>query len=207
RLGLSNSTAYDMLRVLEQKGVVRSQYATPKEIAGPGRSNIMFYPTAQGKELFSHLAGEINEQKEWEDVKAHILIRLEQGKADNYRDLVQELLNKAPQAQSPLAQCAQIITALLLSLREARHKLTEHSSVSAIVRAPVSRLRMSILAGLILGLSLADQSRRLQHILGNYREYTEKYEASLQKLNKDGLVALHRFTRDVWSILKAVPLD
>ena len=49
RLGLSNSTAYDMLRVLEQKGMVGSQYATPKEIAGPGRSSILFYPTCSGK--------------------------------------------------------------------------------------------------------------------------------------------------------------
>jgi DNA-binding MarR family transcriptional regulator len=206
RLGLSNSTAYDMLRVLEQKGMVGSQYATPKEIAGPGRSSILFYPTSQAKELFSHLAWEIaNKKDEWEEVKAFILTRLQQVKVDNYKGLIQELLNKAPEAQSPLAQCAEIIAALLLSLRETKNKLIEQSSISAIVKAPVSRLRMSILAGLILGLSLADQGRRLQHILGNYREYTEKYETSLQKLNKDGLVKLHHFTRELWTILKTEP--
>ena len=207
RLGLSNSTAYDMLRVLEQKGMVGSQYATPKEIAGPGRSSILFYPTSRAKELFSHIVGEIaNKKDEWEEVKAFILTRLQQVKVDNYRGLMQELLDKAPEAQSPLAQCAEIIAALLLSLRETKNKFIEQSSISAIVKSPVSRLRLSILAGLILGLSLADQGRRLQHVLGNYREYTEKYEASLQKLNKDGLIKLHHFTREVWKVLKTEPL-
>ena len=201
RLGLSNSSAYDMLRLLEQKSMVGSQYATPKEIAGPGRSSILFYPTTQAKQFFSHLVTEINEQEDWENVKAHILKSLRQVKATNYRELLKELWAKAPSAQSPLAQCAEIVTALLLSLKEAKHKMTQQSSVSAIVRAPVSKLRMSILAGLVLGLSLADH--KVSNILGNYRKTTEKYEASLQKLNREGLIALHRFTQDVWNALEA----
>jgi len=46
KLGLSNSAAYDMLRLLEQKGMVISEYDTPKETSGPGRSNVRFVPTA-----------------------------------------------------------------------------------------------------------------------------------------------------------------
>jgi DNA-binding MarR family transcriptional regulator len=203
KLGLSKSTAYDMLRVLEQKGMIGSQYATPKEIAGPGRSSILFYPTAQAKEFFLHLTREVNIPDEWENVKARILTSLEQGKG-NYRDLIQELLNKTREAQSPLAQCAGIVTALLLSLREARQGLTEQGSVGAIVKAPVSKLRMSILAGLIMGLSLSNQA--VTKMLGNSREFTDKYEVSLQKLNKEGLVKLHNFTRDVWTLLKTDPL-
>jgi DNA-binding MarR family transcriptional regulator len=204
KLGLSNSTAYDMLRVLEQKGMIGSQYVTPKEIAGPGRSSILFYPTAQAKEFFLHLTREVNIPDEWENVKARILAGLQQGKAGNYKDLIQELLNKTQEIQSPLAQCAGIVTALLLSLREAKQGLAEQSSVGAIVKAPVSKLRMSILAGLIMGLSLSNQA--VTRMLGNYREYTDKYEASLQKLNKEGLVKLHNFTREVWTILRTEPL-
>ncbi|GAI51103.1 unnamed protein product, partial [marine sediment metagenome] len=76
RLGVSNSTAYDMLRLLEQKGLVSSRYETPKETSGPGRSSIVFLPTAHATELFSYLAGESHEQREWEDVKASILTSL-----------------------------------------------------------------------------------------------------------------------------------
>jgi hypothetical protein len=200
KLGLSNSTAYDMFKVLEQKGMVGSHYATPKEIAGPGRSTVQFYPTAKANELFQRFAREVNITDEWETAKARILARIQQGKKGNYRDLIQELLNKTREAQSPLSQCAGIVTALLLSLRVAKEGLTDQSSVGAIVKEPVSKLRMSILAGLIMGLSLSNQA--VTRMLGNYREYTDKYEASLHKLNKEGLVKLHNFTRDVWTILK-----
>jgi len=200
-LGLNNSTAYDMLRLLEQKGMVVSQYDTPKETSGPGRSNIRFVPTAETVELFSHLAGDIREQEEWDDVKARILTNLSQGKADRYQDILNELLVKIPEPRSSLVRCAEVITALLLNLREARQELIQHSSVDNILKAPASKLRMSILAGLILGLSTADQEA--QRWLGRYQEYAEKYEASLQELSRDSLLKLYRFTRDVWNILKA----
>ncbi len=199
-LGLNNSTAYDMLRLLEQKGMVISQYDTPKETSGPGRSNIRFVPTAEATELFSHLAGDIREQEEWDDVKARILTNLSQGKADDYQEVLDELLAKIPEPRSSLVRCAEVITALLLNFREARQELTEQSSVDNILKSPASKLRMSILAGLILGLSQADH--RAQQLLGIYQEYAEKYEASLQDLSRDSLLKLHRFTRDVWKILK-----
>jgi len=200
KLGLNNSTAYDMLRLLEQKGMVVSEYSTPKETPGPGRSNILFVPTVETIELFSHLAGDIREQDKWDDVKARILKNLSQGKADDYQEVLNELLIKTPEPRSSLVQCAEIMTALLLNLREARQELTEQISVDNILKAPASKLRMSILAGLILGLSHADQEA--QRLLGVYQEYAEKYEASLQELSRDSLLKLHRFTRDVWSILK-----
>ena len=204
RLGLSNSTAYDMLRLLEQKGMVSSQYATPKVTAGPGRSSILFSPTAKTMELFSRLAGDIREQEGWEELKARILTNLSRGKANDYQDVLNELLTNIPEPRSSLVQCAEVMTALLLYLREARQEMTEQRSVDNLLKAPTSKLRMSILAGLILGLSHADH--RVQRLLGIYKEYAEKYEASLQDLSRDSLIKLHHFTRDVWNILKTPAL-
>lgn len=201
KLGLSKSTVYDMFRVLEQKGMIESQYATPKEVAGPGRASVLFYPTARARELFYHVAGELKD--EWEELKARILASLRQGKAGNYKDVIQDLLGKAGEAKAPLAQCAGIVTALLLSLREAKYELTDKGSLSAIIKAPVSKLRMSVLAGLVLGISLSNQA--VERLLGNYRGYTDKYETSLRKLNKEGLTKLHRFTQEVWAVLQAGP--
>jgi len=205
RLGLSNSTAYDMLRLLEKKGMVTSQYATPKATTGPGRSNILFSPAAEGVELLSRLAGESQQQEEWSDIKARILAGLEQGKASGYKDLLRELLARIPEARSPLVRCTEVITALLLSLRKAKYELTEQDSVGTLLSAPVSKLRMSILAGLILGLSLADVEARW--LLGDFSKYTEKYEASLQELSNENLLMLHKFTRDVWDSLKQAPVQ
>ena len=202
RLGVSSSTAYDMLRLLEQKGMVSGQYTTPKAASGPGRSNILFFPTAKAADFFSQLAGE-SQEEEWEEVKARILASLHQGKASDYKSLLRELLARMPEAGSPLGRCAEVITALLLSLRETKHIFGEQNPVSMLLEAPVGRLGMSILAGLALGLCLAD--RKVQHLLGDFRKHMNRYETSLQALSPEGLVALHRFTRDVWSVLKRTP--
>lgn len=199
KLGLSKSTTYDMLRVLEQRGMVSSQYSIPKETSGPGRSSIMFYPTSKANEFLSNLAGKVSEQEEWEDIKAHILTSLRKGKAKDYKELLDELLANIPEVKSPLEQCAQIVTALLLSLREAKFAIADQSSINAIVMAPVSKMRMSILAGLIMGLSLSNQ--KVKHIFCDPHVYTDKYGEALHKLNRDGLIALHNFTREVWMIL------
>ncbi len=205
RLGLSNSAAYDMLRLLEQKGMVSSEYTIPKATSGPGRSSILFFPTAEAIDLFSCLAGESQEQEEWEGAKAHILASLRQGKASDYQGLLHELLVRIPEAQSSLVRCAEVITALLLSLREARHKFGGRSPVSMLLGAPVSKLGMSMLGGFALGLCLADQ--KVQQLLGDFQEYTKKYEASLQELSPESLIALQRFTQDVWGILKIAPAE
>lgn len=200
KLGLSNSTTYDMLKLLEQKGLVTSEYDTPKVTSGPGRSSVSFTPTAETAELFSHLAGNIREQDEWNDIKTRILTNLSKGEAEDYKDILSELLARMPEPRSSLVVCAEVMTALLLNLREVKQEMTEQSSVDNILKAPASKLRMSILAGLILGLSYADQ--RAPRFLSIYQEYTEKYEAALQELNRDSLLKLHRFTRDVWNALK-----
>jgi hypothetical protein len=182
---------------------VYHEYTTPKATSGPGRSNILFFPTAEAIDIFSRLAGESQEQEEWEEVKVHILLSLRQGKASDYQGLLRELLVRIPEAHSPLARCAEVITALLLSLREARHKLGEQSPVSMLLGAPVTKLGMSILAGLTLGLCLADQ--KVRWLLGDFLKYTEKYESSLQELSPESLIALHRFAKDVSRILKTAP--
>jgi len=203
RLGLSSSTAYDMLKLLEQKGMVGSEYATPKPTSGPGRSSILFFPNVEAVDLFSRLAGESQEQEEWEDVKTHILASLRQGKASEYQDLLRELLTRIPETGSPLVRCAEVITALLLSLRETKHTFGRRSPVSMLLAAPVGSLGMSTLAGLALGLCIAD--KKIRHLLGDFQKYTRRYEASLQELSPESLKTLHRFTRDIWSILKRVP--
>jgi len=203
RLGVSSSTAYDMLRLLEQKGMVSSEYTTPKATAGPGRSNILFSPTARAIDLFSRLAGESQKQEGWEDMKARILASLSKGKASEYEDLLRELLARVPEASSPLVRCAEVITALLLTLRETKHSFGRRSPVGKLLQAPAGRLGMSILAGLALGLCLAD--KKVQHRLSGFQRHIEKYEASLEELSPENLTLLHRFTWDIWKALRRVP--
>ncbi len=125
RLGLNNSTAYDMLKLLQKKGMVSSHYATPKATAGPGRSNILFSPTTRAME--SPATAESQEYEKWEDFKARILASLSQDTVEDYQDVLKELLAKIAELRSSLEQYAEFVTALLLNLREVRQGLPEQS--------------------------------------------------------------------------------
>ncbi|MGD9115822.1 MAG: helix-turn-helix domain-containing protein [Dehalococcoidia bacterium] len=123
RLGLNNSTAYDMLKLLEQKGMVSSQYATPKANSGPGRSTILFSPTVRAME--SRSVADNRGREKWEEFKARLLTSLSQGTVEDYQDDLNELLNMVAELKSSLEQYAEFMTALLLNLREVRQELSE----------------------------------------------------------------------------------
>ncbi|MFU8796399.1 MAG: LexA family protein [Dehalococcoidia bacterium] len=203
QLGLSPSTAYDILKLLEQKGMVKSEYVTPKPTGGPGRSIILFSPTAKTTYLFSRVAGENHNDEQWEDVKAGILASLRRGTDSECNDLLHELVTRMPEAQSPLVHCAEVITALLITLRETRHTFGRRSPVSQLLGTRMSRMGMSMLAGLALGLCLAD--RRVQQRLSGFHQHMRRYEESLGELSPENLTLLHRFTWDVWKALKRSP--
>jgi len=71
RLGVSPMTAYDMLRLLEERGFVVSHYVLPE--SGPGRSTVVFSPTSKSIEMMSRLAKEDWDREEWEKIKDQIL--------------------------------------------------------------------------------------------------------------------------------------
>ncbi len=200
RLGLSSFTAYDMLRVLEEKGLIRSQYILKKD-SGPGRSSIRFSPTAKAMEFFQGLAGDIAEQEEWNEMKFRILAALRQERAsDSFDKLLSDLLSQTSKVCSPLVFCAQIIVALLLALRRIKHKFRSHNPVALLLKMPPSRLGLGMLAGLALGLILADQLYR--QVFSNFQGLMERYEISLQQLSPEKLEQLQDFTREVAMVLK-----
>jgi predicted ArsR family transcriptional regulator len=123
RLGLNNSTAYDMLRLLEKRGMVHSHYATPKANSGPGRSSILFSPTVRAVE--SRPAYPSRGHEKWEELKARLLDSLKPDQADDYQDALDELLDKVAELKASLEQYAEFTTTLLLNLREAKQELSE----------------------------------------------------------------------------------
>ena len=199
KLGLCASTAYDMLKVLEKKGMVISQYHMPRESAGPGRANIVFQPTTSTIEQFTPDEAEAGLHGEWKAAKARIMGSLEKNRKSAKGELVNGLFEQANRMNSPLARSAQILTALLVSLRESNHVAADEDIVGTMLKAAPSGPGMSSVAGFVLGLSLND--KRVRSNLRKHRGFIDKFITSVQNMNQDNLVKLREFMLDVWARL------
>lgn len=196
RLGISPMTAYDMLRLLEARGVLTSAYVVPGKGAGPGRSTIVFYPTERAASVLAELAGEDWDQEEWEAVKQRILEALRKGRDSNYEELLNELLNRIPERKSPLIFSAEMIAAVILNLHLVKEDLTQSGLLERLVTLGLpEEAGLSALAGLTLGLSLLERAnRRFTSILVSY---TRRYQDTLSKLSTPKKKVLSDFVQDV----------
>jgi len=100
-----------------------------------------------------------------------------------------------PEARSPLAVCAEVITALLLSLEEVKHSLGPQSLLARLLAAPATKLGMSLAAGLAAGMVQMDAASR--RAFDQLYEYVKRYEMSLEELDPEKLEALRRYAQDV----------
>lgn len=162
KLGVNKFSAYDMLRVLERKKMVASEYVLAKG-SGPGRSMIVFYPTNKAAELLSSfLADRVRLSEEWQQAKERMLQRLQEVSKTNYKKLVDEMLNKLPEQKSPLIYCAETMTALLLNLSRVREKAGEMNPLKALPSlSSAGEVSIGTLAGLSLGSILTERDESL----------------------------------------------
>jgi hypothetical protein len=180
-LGVSRSTAYEMLRILEGKGYLGAEYVLG-ESAGPGRSAVMFTPSSHSPDA------------EWEQVRSRILTTLGRDEASN-QQLLQDILGQLPSSTSPLAYCAQVMTALLLNVRtELRSRLSEHELIQAILASNLPDTpSLNLLPGFALGLSFRERANR--ELRGRLVEYTQEYQRRLGRLDTRGRALLQDFLR------------
>ena len=202
RLGISKVTAYEMFRLLEEKGLVRAEYQSKPDQHGPGRPTVYFYPTQEANRLFSELAGNLSDLEDWQVVKGRILQQLRDGQAGGYEDLLSNLLLHIPERRSPLIFATELITALILMLATIQ-KAPE-------VRAIMERLHwiglpqeigLSVLSGIGMLLSVLEhKNRRFSTIL---LTQISRYEDALSYLSEESRRQLGEFTREVVQILSS----
>ena len=205
KLGVNRFSAYDMLKLLEEKGLVGSEYVLEEGNTGPGRSSIVFYPLVKAKdrarEVLAHLTGAA-EAQEWEQAQERLLAALREGQIAD-KDLLNELLAAIPQTSSPLAYCARVMTALLLCVREPIRTGHLAGSLTRLLApsedSPASGL--DVFAGFALGLSATRQraDREWEHLM----EYVKHYQRYVQEMDNERQDALADFLREMVGALTA----
>jgi len=158
RIGVSPFTAYDMLRLLEEKGLVTSQYRLDSDKPVVGRSKIVFLPTERAHQLFIELTGD-SDQGNWRNVRTQIMEKI-QGGGLNDHVLAEEILARVPpDVPDALRYCIEVMTFVILRLGigAGRQVLVEHLPQIIEWRGTVTRSGLMLLGGFTLGL-LANES-------------------------------------------------
>jgi len=190
QLGVGKVTAYDMLRLLEEHGLVQSEYILRGEGRGAGRSSIVFRPTTRAHALIGELSENMDGVDEWEQIRARVLEFIQSDKS--YRTLLEELLHRVPEQESPMLYAAELVTAIILCLQElhaeaATFELTERMRSLGL---PADAI-LNALAGVIVGLSFVEGiNRRLVRELQASVQKFQEIIATLSSENKERLVSL-----------------
>jgi len=200
RLGVGRITAYDMLRLLEDKGLVTSEYVMPA--SGPGRSTILFRPTERGEAWMRQLAGETWDQEEWESVKARIVQALEARPGEGYEPLLEEILSRLPERNNPLIYATEMVTAVILSLHQVREAVPSGKLWERLRDLGLpEEAGLNALGGLAVGLSLVEQANRRLTI--RLLSATRQYQAALASLSAESRRRLAEFTAEVMRLVEA----
>jgi len=200
RLGVGKITAYEMMRLLEERGLAQAEYQRPEDMRGPGRSSVVFRPTPLAAKVLVGLAkGKWNED-EWEEAKTRILDQLRAGEASNHDALLEELLSHLPHQRSPTVYLTQMVTAIALGLHSLKGVVNGGSLRKILGKVGLpGELDLSALAGLSVGLSLVERiNRRIASALLNQSKRFHKF---LAELNTENRRRLAEFTREILDIV------
>ena len=119
RLGVSPFTAYDMLCLLEEKGLVTSEYLLPSDKCGPGRAERVFYMTQATQERRkSVLRSAGGENLDHEELRQLMLRKLHEGQAP-YQEVFEKMLARIPADWGGHGRyCLEVMTILALRLQK-----------------------------------------------------------------------------------------
>lgn len=207
RLGVNRFSAYDMLKVLEQKGFVASSYALEAGHSGPGRSMVVFTPAAQAAAVFPAGVAERPEEQdeEWQRVRERVLNKLREAREANYREALNDLLARLPEAKAPLVFCTEMIGVLLLALAYMRRVKARAGQVNPFRTLTTlwtgSSTTLETLAGLSVGATLSVDDDRGNSLARKLLGPVRRYQLTLARLSEEARSALVQFLQEALEAL------
>ncbi|MCP4360214.1 MAG: hypothetical protein GY796_19585 [Chloroflexi bacterium] len=204
-LGVSPFTAYDMLRLLEEKGLVTSQYQLPAGKSGPGRAERLFYPTQTALEWQRQFAQTSTEALtlEGEAFGQFMLNKIESGEIlDGGVGL--EMLTRIPSHDSrQISYCMEVMTVVALRLqRYAGYKLvTTYLPTMLPDTAPPTKANLCLLGGFSFGI-LAEEESEDQEWTRMLFEHVQQYLDFVMMLAPEERQPLGDYLANVFTALE-----
>lgn len=205
RLGVSPFTAYDMLCLLEEKGLASSEYQLASGKSGPGRAERVFYPTDKALAKKAHMLKEAGEHTfNEEGLRKLVLERIRLGEFPD-TDLSEEMLARIPPeiSDGELRYCMEIITVISLRLRGNRgiQLFTQHAPMFTSENTPVSCSSLCTLAGFAFGI-LAQEYISDPQWVDQLLEHVRQYTKIVAEMSPDDLLQLRNY---VVELLEPLP--
>ncbi len=206
RLGVGNVTAYEMLRLLEERGLVEAEYHLPEGDRGPGRSSVLFRPTPKAERALQILNGGSTSDKDWDGVKKKIVSQLKEHQAAGYETFLDELLSRLPDQPSPLVFLTEMNTAIILALHSLQERAETLDPLKKLNRIGLpGEIDLSAVPGIGLSLSLVEQINK--KISSGLSAQAGRYQAVLAQLSEEKRFLLSEFTRQISRIVRSRTKD
>lgn len=207
-VGVSKFTAYDMLRVLEKKGYVSSQYILDKDASEPGRSLVNHYPTEKALRIFGqkrhlgkgprkrHLRG----GRDWSIFQRKILEGLEGEKNPDLKELLKKSLLNLKGQISPVRYCAEVMATALIFFRNMKEGELKNSVTKIIKKIwQAGETKLSSLAGFLVGLCVLDSPDR--DLAESFMACLPLYERYIEEMDEENRSKLEEMLDDFFSHL------
>lgn len=203
RLGVNRFSAYDMLKLLEEKGVVASTYALRDDNSGPGRSMVVFYPTREAIQYLTQLKYEVFSLDEWYQFQESLLQKIRQTQDTGYGKAAREILAHLPDVKTPLAYCTQMIGVLLLNLAQASRQ-ADKTTISRLLKSLLAdgQIGLGALAGISLGSLLSSQSEDDRSVADKLMDNTREFQSQISQMSEESIRRLSSFLKDALKILE-----
>lgn len=200
KLGVNKFSAYDMLKVLEEKGVAASDYVLNNAQAGPGRSQVVFYPTNKAAQFLTQLRDERRYSSEWQRVKDSILERMAVAREANLGEAIRESLSNLSNTKTSLNYCAEMVSVMLLNLQR-QGNLDAEPALDSI------RANGTIGLGTLVGLNLASvlSNSADTKFATNLMHHTKGFQKHLSELSDESLNKLSAFLNDALNTMQPTP--
>lgn len=189
RLETSSFTAYDMLKVLEAKGVVVSVYGTPKARTGPGRAPVLFMPLVEAS----------GPDEDWGQLRHRLLQRVRSLLPGQRHTALLELVRELERTTSPLAYCAQVVTALMLLVKGGSRGRGRELEAGTFLAGAEPRLEVGAFTAFMAGLALSRS--RAGQVLPRFKDHVGRYESFLRSLGPEQVEALRSYIQEAVAVL------
>lgn len=200
RMRVGKISVYEMLRLLEQSGYIKTDYKPGDKSHRPGRPAISFSPTKKAFDLTQRLVMTADELEYWSVQKEVYLNRLRDHDLFVYSEFRRELLSRIHLRKTPLLHVTEMVTIILLTISSLPS--TEKISIlwKKISRVGSSgEISLHTFLGIALAVSCLDQEdKRISDDLFNNISWYEYY---LQDMHIENHNRVCNYIREAASVI------